>query len=173
MFARYPNSQFVYQLLLVHADVVIDRFGAVCPWSSFLHNDVIPIYRLIFLGILILLFRRLPVVFALHWNIWQIEQKQQAIFVGFFGPIGVSAVFYLYISLEFLRNITVDGMVREDAQRLVDIFTVVIWFLAMCSIVRLVYQELLSNTLTYEYLDCSRAFYSNRQIRLSSTSHSI
>ena len=32
-------------------------FGAICPWSTFLHNSVIPIYRLIFLGVLILLFR--------------------------------------------------------------------------------------------------------------------
>ncbi len=32
-------------------------FGAICPWSSFAHNSVIPIYRLVFLGILILLFR--------------------------------------------------------------------------------------------------------------------
>ena len=111
------------------------RFGAVCPWASFVENDVIPIWRLIFLGILILVFRRLPVIFALHWNIWQIEEKQQALFVGFFGPIGVSAVFYLYISLEFLRGITVDGKVREDAARLEDVFTVVVWFLAVCSIV--------------------------------------
>ena len=110
-------------------------FGAVCPWASFARNDVISIYRLIFLGILILLFRRLPVVFALHWNIWQIEEKQQALFVGFFGPIGVSAVFYLYISLQFLGAITVDGVIREDAARLQDQFTVVIWFLAVCSIV--------------------------------------
>ena len=75
-------------------------------------------------------------VFALHWNIWQIEEKQQAIFVGFFGPIGVSAVFYLYISLQFLRTITVDGVVREDAEKLQETFTVVVWFLAVCSIVR-------------------------------------
>jgi len=32
-------------------------FGAICPWAMFAHNDVIPIYRLIFLGILILLLR--------------------------------------------------------------------------------------------------------------------
>lgn len=110
-------------------------FGAVCPWASFRHNDVIPLYRLVPLGVLILLFRRVPIVLALHWNIWQIEQKQQALFVGFFGPIGVSAVFYLYISLEFLGEVTVDGAVREDALRLQDIFSVVIWFLAICSIV--------------------------------------
>ena len=112
------------------------RFGAVCPWASFVHSGVIPIYRLIFLGILILLFRRLPIVFALHWNIRQIEEKQQAIFVGFFGPIGVSAVFYLYVSLQFLRGITVDGVIREDAESLQETLTVVVWFLAVCSIVR-------------------------------------
>ena len=111
-------------------------FGAVCPWSSFLHNDVIPIYRLIPLGILILLFRRLPVIFAMHWKIPQIEHKRQALFVGFFGPIGVSAVFYLYVSLQFLDTITVDGGdVRGDAQRMKEVMVVVIWFLAICSIV--------------------------------------
>ena len=110
-------------------------FGAVCPWAMFLHNDVIPIYRLIILGILVLLFRRLPVVYAMHWKIRQIEEKQQALFVGFFGPIGVSAVFYLYISLEFLSEITVDGVVRGDAAQLQDVMTVVVWFLAICSIV--------------------------------------
>lgn len=71
----------------------------------------------------------------MHWKIQQIEQKQQALFVGFFGPIGVSAVFYLYVTLEFLGAITVDGVVREDAARLGEVMTVVIWFLAICSIV--------------------------------------
>lgn len=110
-------------------------FGAICPWAMFAHNNVIPIYRLIFLGILILLLRRLPIVFGLHKFIHQIEEKRQAIFVGFFGPIGVSAIFYLYISLEFLERIQVDGVQREDAARLGETLMVVVWFLAICSIV--------------------------------------
>lgn len=110
-------------------------FGAVCPWHSFVSNNVIPIYRLIPLGILVLLLRRLPVVLAMHKKIHQIEELKQAIFVGFFGPIGVSAIFYLYVSREFLRQVTVNGMVREDAARLAEIMDVVIWFLAICSIV--------------------------------------
>lgn len=32
-------------------------FGAVCPWEMFKHNEVIPLYRLVILGILILLLR--------------------------------------------------------------------------------------------------------------------
>lgn len=110
-------------------------FGAVCPWASFRSNDVIPIWRLIFLGILILLFRRLPVIFAMHKHIREIEEVHQAAFVGFFGPIGVSAIFYLYVSLDFLNQITVNGEVREDARRLGDVMRVVVWFLAICSIV--------------------------------------
>ncbi|KAI9699268.1 MAG: hypothetical protein M1836_002878 [Candelina mexicana] len=110
-------------------------FGAVCPWASFAHNNVIPIYRLIFIGVLVLLFRRLPVVFAMHSRIHQVEGKKQALFVGFFGPIGVSAIFYLYVGLEFLNATTADGVERDDAERLGEVMTVVVWFLAICSII--------------------------------------
>ena len=71
----------------------------------------------------------------MHTLIHQIEEKRQAIFVGFFGPIGVSAIFYLYLTLEFLETITVDGVIREDAAQLSEVFMVVVWFLAICSIV--------------------------------------
>ncbi|KAL2002896.1 hypothetical protein VTN02DRAFT_5613 [Thermoascus thermophilus] len=111
-------------------------FGAVCPWASFVHNDIIPIYRLIFLGILILLVRRMPIVLAMHKYIHQIEHLSQAAFVGFFGPIGVGAIFYLSVSREYLReNVTVDGKPREDAEKVADTINVVVWFLVMCSIV--------------------------------------
>lgn len=110
-------------------------YGAVCPWYKFLHNDVIPIYRLIPLGIMVLLFRRLPWVFAIHKWIPQIEEARQAIFVGFFGPVGVSAVFYLYITLEFVKTLEVDGVPRADVEKLSETTLVVVWFLAVCSIV--------------------------------------
>ena len=130
-------------------------FGAVCPWAMFRVNSVIPIYRLIPLGVLILILRRvvyskpyacslikfirrLPIVFAMHRLIHQIEEKRQAIFVGFFGPIGVSAVFYLYLTLEFLETITADGTQREDAAKLAEVMMVVVWFLAICSIVSII-----------------------------------
>lgn len=85
--------------------------------------------------------RRLPVVFTFHKLIHQIEDTRQAVFVGFFGPIGVSAVFYLYISLEFLETITVDGVQREDAKQLSEVMMVVIWFLAICSIVGHIFSQ--------------------------------
>nr|POF11557.1 na(+)/h(+) antiporter 1 [Quercus suber] len=94
-------------------------FGAVCPWHSFVTNNVIPIYRLIPLGILVLLLRRLPMVLTFHKKIHQIEEFRHALFVGFFGPIGVSAIFYLYIAREFFREIEVEGAAAVEVARLV------------------------------------------------------
>lgn len=112
-------------------------FGAVCPWASFAHSDIIPIYRLIFLGVLILLLRRIPIIYLLHKHIRQIEGWQHMLFTGFFGPIGVGAIFYLHVAIEFLRQVTVDDVIREDAARLTEDLKVVVWFLAICSIVGL------------------------------------
>ncbi|KAL8683948.1 MAG: hypothetical protein Q9186_000159 [Xanthomendoza sp. 1 TL-2023] len=110
-------------------------FGAVCPWPSFGYSDVIPVYRLISLGVLVLLFRRVPMVYAMSSRLGQIQGWQQILFTGYFGPIGVSAIFYLYVSLDFLRHDTIDGVVRGDAARLEEVLTVVVWFLVICSIV--------------------------------------
>lgn len=110
-------------------------FGAVCPWHSFVDNSIIPIYRLIPLGILVLLLRRLPMVLAFQKGIHQVEDFRRALFMGYFGPIGVSAIFYLYISKEFLREIVYEGHEREDAARLEEMLDVIVWFLVLCSIV--------------------------------------
>lgn len=111
-------------------------FGAVCPWAKFAHNDIIPIYRLIFLGILVLLLRRMPIVLAIGSQIHQIEDLAQSAFVGFFGPIGVGAIFYLLQGREFLRSLTTDdGMIREDARIVAEAMDIVVWFLVICSIV--------------------------------------
>lgn len=115
-------------------------FGAVCPWASFADNDIIPLYRLVILGILILIFRRLPIVLAMHKYIHQIEHLAQAAFVGFFGPIGVGAIFYLSVSRQFLaEQVLVDGKPREDAQKVADTTNIVVWFLVICSIVSITF----------------------------------
>lgn len=110
-------------------------YGAVCPWGEFHENSVLPLGRLVALGILVLLLRRLPWVFAVHRYIPQIEEVRQAIFVGFFGPVGVSAIFYLYIMLEFLKTLEVDGEPRADVKDLAETVNVVVWFITICSIV--------------------------------------
>ncbi|RSL58697.1 hypothetical protein CEP54_007637 [Fusarium duplospermum] len=112
-------------------------YGAVIPWELFNENSVMPIWKLVVLGILVLLLRRLPWVFAMHKWIPQIEEAKQAVFVGFFGPIGVSAIFYLFISLEFIQEHLSDGedKPRDDVQKLGETIRIVVWFLAVCSVI--------------------------------------
>lgn len=75
-------------------------------------------------------------MFAIHKKIPQIEQVRQAIFVGFFGPVGVSAIFYLYITNEFLETLRGDdGKLREDVAKLPEAVTVIVWFLCITSVV--------------------------------------
>ncbi|KAK1713947.1 Na/H antiporter [Colletotrichum lupini] len=109
--------------------------GAVCPWESFWNSELISPGRLVALGILVLLLRRLPVILGLHRYIRQIRGSRQALFVGYFGPIGVSAIFYLYVGLEFLETLTDDDGQRADAKQLGETMLVTIWFLIICSIV--------------------------------------
>lgn len=127
-------------------------YGAVAPWPQFRVNGIIPLWRLILLGILVLLLRRIPMVLVFYKRIKEVEDLPQALFVGFFGPIGVSAVFYLYISLDFLNQILINGEIREDAARLRDIMRTVIWFLAITSIVvhgrRVTHELTAANTLS-------------------------
>lgn len=112
-------------------------FGAVIPWDQFDGHHLIFTWRLAVLGIMVLLLRRLPWVFGMHKWIHQIEEVRQAIFVGFFGPIGVSAVFYLFISLEFIEAHLSDenGSPRNDVEDLADDIRDVVWFLVVCSVV--------------------------------------
>ncbi|KAI1471597.1 Sodium/hydrogen exchanger family-domain-containing protein [Daldinia caldariorum] len=112
-------------------------YGAVCPWHSFVDNSIIPIYRLIPLGILILLFRRMPFILTLYKKIHQINGLRQAIFMGFFGPIGCSAIFYLYVTLEFVDTLNPNNgsAPRWDVAHLKESVSVLVWFMAICSIV--------------------------------------
>lgn len=112
-------------------------YGAYLPWTEFRHNTLIPIYKLVPLGILVLLVRRLPWIFGLHRWVHQITGTHQALFVGFFGPIGVSAVFYLFITLEFIEKFLSDeeGNPRSDVKDLGEMVKLVVWFLTVCSVV--------------------------------------
>lgn len=105
--------------------------GAVCPWRSFVDGSVVPVERLFLLGILVLLLRRLPVIFLLRRMIPQIVGGRDALFMGFFGPIGISAIFYCYLGVEFL------GSLDENpaAERLQETMLVVVWFLVTASVV--------------------------------------
>ncbi|KAI1825079.1 Sodium/hydrogen exchanger family-domain-containing protein [Xylaria intraflava] len=117
--------------------VIFMWYGAVCPWQSFAANDLVPLYRLLPLGLLILLLRRPPFILGLHKKIPQIEDIRQATFMGFFGPIGCSAIFYLYVTLDFIKTLNPDGgdVPRDDVKDLSETVMVTVWFLVVLSVV--------------------------------------
>ncbi|CAO3648007.1 unnamed protein product [Cunninghamella echinulata] len=80
--------------------------GATMPWSSFMdESNGITLSKLILLAILVLLFRRIPIIIALYKWIPSIDSFQQAVFTGHFGPIGVGAIFYYTVAMEYLKKL--------------------------------------------------------------------
>lgn len=72
--------------------------GAIMPWSNFQdpNGTGLTYGRLIGLGILVLLLRRIPAIFALYKFMPEVCQDwKEALFMGYFGPIGIGAVFYV------------------------------------------------------------------------------
>ncbi|KAI1951370.1 Na+/H+ antiporter [Ophidiomyces ophidiicola] len=69
-------------------------FGAIIPWQEF--NDIeigLPAWRLVVIAILVILFRRIPIMLLLKPMIPDIKTWREALFAGHFGPIGVGAIF--------------------------------------------------------------------------------
>lgn len=77
--------------------------GAIMPWSEFNQPDVTGLTygRLVALGFLVLVFRRIPAIFVMYKLMPGVcKDWKEALFMGYFGPIGAGAVFYL----EHTRN---------------------------------------------------------------------
>lgn len=72
--------------------------GTVLPWEQFHQPDTtgITVPRLLGLGILVLLFRRIPALLITYRAMPSaVKSWKEAVFMGYFGPIGVGAVYHL------------------------------------------------------------------------------
>lgn len=72
--------------------------GAVMPWDEFNQPELTGITygRLVGLGFMVILFRRLPAVLAFYKLMPSVcTDYKEALFMGYFGPIGAGAVFYV------------------------------------------------------------------------------
>jgi NhaP-type Na+/H+ or K+/H+ antiporter len=86
--------QEVMNRLLTYPVFVL--LGMVLPWSEWVAlgwNGVAVVFG-------VLLVRRLPVLFALSGQIDPLNRPAATLFAGWFGPIGIAAVFYAAISVE-------------------------------------------------------------------------
>ncbi|KAM0197182.1 hypothetical protein ACHAPA_004203 [Fusarium lateritium] len=109
--------------------------GAVIPWASFHDPDGtgITVPRLIALGFMVLAFRRIPAILLLYKLMPAVvHDYKEALFMGYFGPIGVGAVFYL----EHIRHLFPHPEdADEEETNLLNALGPVIYFLVFFSIV--------------------------------------
>ncbi|KAF1921288.1 Na+/H+ antiporter-like protein Nha1 [Ampelomyces quisqualis] len=70
-------------------------FGSIIPWAQFNEPELLGLspWRLVVLGLLVLFFRRLPIMLMLKPVIPDIKTWREASFAGHFGPIGVGGLF--------------------------------------------------------------------------------
>lgn len=70
-------------------------FGTIIPWGQFNSPEIIGLtpWRLVVLGLLVLFFRRIPIMLLLKPIIPDIKTWREASFAGHFGPIGVGGLF--------------------------------------------------------------------------------
>ncbi|KAG8530507.1 uncharacterized protein KY384_005010 [Bacidia gigantensis] len=68
--------------------------GSIIPWAQY-NNAILGItpWRLVCIALLVIFFRRIPIMLALKPIIPDVKTWREALFAGHFGPIGVGAIF--------------------------------------------------------------------------------
>ncbi|KAI0007160.1 Cation/H+ exchanger, partial [Xylariaceae sp. FL0662B] len=109
--------------------------GTVLPWGEFHQPDTTGITypRLIGLGLLVLFFRRIPALLVTYRMMPAVVKNwKEAVFMGYFGPIGAGAVYYL----QHTRQLFPKGNDATKGEReLLDALCPVVYFLVLFSIV--------------------------------------
>jgi NhaP-type Na+/H+ or K+/H+ antiporter len=80
-------------------------FGTIVPWAQFNSGFLgLDVWRLVVLALLVLFFRRIPIMLALKPLIPDIKTWREALFAGHFGPIGVGAIFIAILARAELES---------------------------------------------------------------------
>jgi len=75
-------------------------FGLILPWQSWATMG----WKIVVAAVLILLFRRLPVVLLIRQWMKKTFSVPDAVFIGWFGPIGAAAMFYAVYTYRHIHN---------------------------------------------------------------------
>ncbi|ROT36541.1 Na+/H+ antiporter 2 [Sodiomyces alkalinus F11] len=109
--------------------------GSIFPWNDFQSEATGITYgRLVGLGFLVLIFRRIPAIMLTYKLMpHSIRTWKEALFVGYFGPIGVGAAFYI----EHTRHVfpRLDETNDTEVNDLLRAMGPVVYWLAFFSIV--------------------------------------
>ncbi|KAI8375837.1 Sodium/hydrogen exchanger family-domain-containing protein [Blakeslea trispora] len=105
--------------------------GAIIPWSDFGNAELgLTPWRLVVIAILILVFRRLPVMVLLKPVMPALKTYREAVFSGWFGPMGVGAVFLAMVAKEEMNEIY-----AEEAEKpiTIELISPVVLFIVLSS----------------------------------------
>ncbi|KAJ4366770.1 hypothetical protein N0V83_007295 [Neocucurbitaria cava] len=110
--------------------------GTIIPWNEFQLPDVtgITVGRLMILGFLVLVFRRIPAIFMTYKLMPScVKDWKEALFMGYFGPIGIGAVFYV----EHTRHLfpTPEEATTAEEEDLTRAMIPVVYWLVIFSII--------------------------------------
>ncbi|GJE88795.1 Na(+)/H(+) antiporter [Phanerochaete sordida] len=107
--------------------------GAWTPFNTF--SDVnlsLSVWRLIVIGILVILLRRLPVMIALYRWIPDVKTFREAIFSGHFGPMGIGAIYISTLAAEQLPEPSYPP--KSQHELLASTIQPIVAFMVLCSI---------------------------------------
>ncbi|KAL8923915.1 MAG: hypothetical protein Q9208_004352 [Pyrenodesmia sp. 3 TL-2023] len=115
--------------------------GSIIPWEQY-NNAAIGLspWRLVVISILVLFFRRIPIMLLLKPIVPDIKTWREALFAGHFGPIGVGAIFAAILARAELETTTTTplAVVPTDPATENYLVVLVIWplttFLVITSI---------------------------------------
>ncbi|KAE8221759.1 hypothetical protein CF319_g4934 [Tilletia indica] len=120
------DVQDILDMLLNNAAFLY--LGLIIPWDAYTNvAEGLQPWRVVVLAILVLLLRRPPWVMATYKFIPALSTWKEAAFTGWFGPIGIGAIFYGQVALRELPN-------DELRRRLREIYNPIILFLVFASV---------------------------------------
>ncbi|KZW00958.1 hypothetical protein EXIGLDRAFT_666780 [Exidia glandulosa HHB12029] len=108
--------------------------GAWMPFETFTNHELTLVpWRLVVIGLLVLVVRRLPIVLALYRWIPDIKTFREALFAGHFGPMGVGAIFISTLAAKELPEVPTEGEL-DQAEILAASIQPIVAFMVLCSI---------------------------------------
>ncbi|TKX22052.1 putative Na(+)/H(+) antiporter [Elsinoe australis] len=117
-------------------------FGTIIPWEQFDAERILGLtaWRLVVVALLVLFFRRIPIMLALKPIIPDIKTWREALFCGHFGPIGVGAIFVAILARAELETTTTTPLAELPEPgfphlNIIELIWPVTCFLVICSIV--------------------------------------
>ncbi|KAI9296630.1 hypothetical protein K502DRAFT_314157 [Neoconidiobolus thromboides FSU 785] len=103
--------------------------GTIIPWAEFSLPQIgIEPWRLVVIGILVIVLRRIPALLLSKPLVPALRTWREAVFAGWFGPIGAGAIFYAIVAIEELET-------YEEEYKVIPYIFPVVSFLVICSIV--------------------------------------